>query len=82
MRERNIQITNNKNKSQIIKENKILIEFAAKYVKEKKLKNNMVDQMNYVRLFKNIIIPAEIVGARGLATIEYYNIIEEKSILE
>ena len=43
MRERNIQITNNRNESQIIMENKILIEFAAEYIKEKELKNDLVD---------------------------------------
>ena len=75
MRERNIQITNDRNESQLIMENKTLMEFAAEYTKEKKLKNDLVDQINHVRLFKNIILPAEIVRARELATIECYNII-------
>ena len=66
----------------MITENKILMEFVVEYVKEKDLKNNSIDQINYMRLFKKIILLAEIIGARGLATIEYYKIIGEKSILE
>ena len=38
MRERGIQIVNNRSKSKIITENKILMKFVADYVKEKELK--------------------------------------------
>ena len=58
------------------------MEFAANSAKEKELKNDAVDQINHIRLFKNIIIPIEIIRARGLETTEYYNKIEAKSIIE
>ena len=82
MREKSIQIVNNRGKSQIITENKTLMEFAADYAKEKELKNDVFDQINHVRLFKNIILLVEIVGARGLVTTECYDKIEVKSIIE
>ena len=77
-----MKIVNNRNKNQIITENKKLMEFVAEYVKEKGLKNDSIDQINHVRLFKKIILPAEIIRARGRATIECYETIEERSILE
>ena len=40
----------------------------------------MFDQINHVRLFKHAIIPAEIIGARGLKTTECYNEIKNKSM--
>ena len=82
MSERKIKIINDRNENQITTENKILMEFVAEYVKEKGLKNDSVDQINHVRLFKKVIFLAEIIGARGRATTEYYETIEERSMLE
>ena len=82
MRERSILIVNDKNKSQIIIEKKTLIEFAADYIKEKEMKNDVFDQINHIRLFKNIILLAQIIRARELVITEYYDKIEVKSMIE
>ena len=47
-----------------------------------KLKNKVFDLINHVRLYKNVIILAEIVGARGIRTTEYYNEIIAQSMLK
>ena len=77
-----MRIINDRNENQTITNNKILMEFIAEYVKEKGLKNDSVDQINHMRLFKKVILLAEIIRVRGLATIEYYERIEEKSMIE
>ena len=77
-----IKIINDRNENQIITENKILMEFIAEYVKEKGLKNNFIDQINHIRLFKKVILLEEIIRVRGSATTECYETIEERSILE
>ena len=81
MDERKMRIVNNRNENQIITDNKILIEFVVEYVKEKGLKNNSINQINHVRLFKKVILLAEIIGVRGRAA-EWYERIEESSMLE
>ena len=58
------------------------MKFTANYAKEKELKNEIFDQTNYARLFKNIILLVEIVRARGLAITEYCERIEVKSMIE
>ena len=77
-----MRIINDRNENQTITNNKILMEFIVEYIKEKGLKNDSVDQINHMRLFKKVILLAEIIGARGRATTECYETIEERSMLE
>ena len=82
MKERNIKIVNDRSESHKITESKTLMEFVIEYTKEKKLRNEVFDQINHIRLDKKIILQAELVGAWGLATTEYYNRIKVESMIE
>ena len=77
-----MKIVNNRSKSHKIMENKILIEFVIEYIKEKKLKNEVFDQINHIRLYKKIILLVELVRDQVLATTECYDRIEAESIIE
>ena len=47
-----------------ITKNKMLIEYIHNYIKENKLKDEVYNQINHIRLFKKDLIPTVIVGAR------------------
>ena len=46
-------------------ENITIIEVAREFIKEKELKVHCFDKINHVRLYKRMILLAELVGARG-----------------
>jgi len=50
---------------QKLTDNKIITVYAMEYVKEKNLKNEVFDLINHIRLYKQAITLAELVGARG-----------------
>ena len=40
---------------------------------QKELKDEVCDYINHIKLYKQIIIPAELVRSRGRSTIDYFN---------
>ena len=65
-----------------ISENKTIMEQARDFVKEKELRVNCVDEINYVRLYKKILLPTELVGGRKGKQTEAYNRIDKVSLLK
>ena len=56
--------------------------YIEKYTKENNLDDAIFDQINHIRLYKKLIIPAKLVRARGRERTNAYNKLEEKSILK
>ena len=63
-------------------ENKIIMEYAEQYIKEKNIDDAIFNQTNHIRLYKEMIIPAELVRARGEDRTDTYNELEKKSLLK
>ena len=58
------------------------MDFAEQYIKESNLKVEVFDQINHVQQFKSMLIPAELVGARGRDRTDAYDNIKSKSQLK
>ena len=41
------------------------MQFAIDYMNQKELKDEVYNHINYIRVYKQIIIPAKIIGSRG-----------------
>ena len=63
-------------------ENKMIIDYVKQYMIENDLDNIAFDQVNYVWLYKKMIIPTELVRARERDRTDAYNELEDKSILK
>ena len=63
-------------------ENIIIIEVARQFIKEKELKVHCFDKINYIRIHKRMILPVELVGARGRKQTEICDKIEARSLLK
>ena len=63
---------------QKLTENKIITEYVLEYVKQNKLQNEVVDLINDVRIYKQAIIPAELVGARGYIILNTMTTLKQK----
>jgi len=50
----------------------MIIEYTEQYIVEKELENSVCDRINYVWLYKEMTIPAELVGARGRERMEAF----------
>ena len=57
---------NDKTELLIIINNKMIMKLVEEFIKDKAEKPGTYDKINYVRLWKKLIIPAELVGMRGL----------------
>ena len=57
------------------------MQLVAEFIKERKLNQQSYDEINHVRMYKQMILPAEIVRARGRKLIEVFDNIEAKSLL-
>ena len=82
IKERSIEVTNRGEKNQPLTSNKTITQYTSDYIKKKKLHNEIFNQINQVRLFKRVVILAKLIRARDLNTMECYNKIEIKSLLE
>ena len=60
-------------------QNKIIMEYTLEYVQSKQLKNQVLDQLNFVRLKKQLALPFELVGTEEMRPTESYRDIEKPS---
>ena len=82
MRVRDLCICNQIKTEPIITENKIIMDYAKKYIKENKVLRDTHDQINYICIHKKLLLLSELVGERGRnVTAAFYNI-NEKSLLK
>jgi len=56
--------------------------YAQEYIESNKLKAEVCDRINYMRIYKKIVKPAEIVSDRGHRITEYYKTLEVTSLIE
>ena len=49
---------------------------------QKRLKDEVYNYINHVRMYKQIIIPAKMISSRGEGKTECFNRIEAKGIIE
>ena len=73
---RNIQISNTDQQEVFKTKNKTMIDYVKIYIKEKEKKIEIIASLNYVRLYKKMILPCKLVGIeenkkKYLAGIEY-----------
>ena len=78
---RQIQLVNNFNEVQIMT-NKTIMQLVVEYIKQNKLKSEIFDQINYVRLYEKAILPVELIGSNRRIVTECFEEIENKSMLE
>ena len=57
------------------------MQLVVEFVKERKLNQQSYDEINHVRMYKQMILPTEIVRARRRKLIEAFDNIEAKSLL-
>ena len=62
--------------------NKMLMQYAIEYVNKTNKKVETLKHINYVQLKKGILLPCEVVGAKGKINTECYNNINEKSPIQ
>ena len=62
--------------------NIIIIDMIMQYIVEKEILESCYDEINYTRLQKKIIIPAELVGYWGVKRIESFDHNKRGSILK
>ena len=78
---RQIQLVNKFNEVKITT-NKTIMQLVVEYIQQNKLKLEIFDQINYVRLYKKVILPVELIGSNGRIVTEYFKEIENKSMLK
>ena len=62
--ERNIIILNKNSIIITIASKKTIIDYVKEYAKEERIENNNIAIINYIRLFKRILLPYELVGIK------------------
>ena len=82
MNDQNLEVVNLISEIPFLIENKMIIEYAEQYIKEKNMDNTIFNQINHIRLYKEMIIPVELVRVRGRDRTKAYNKLEAKSILK
>ena len=82
MNDQNLEVVNLTSEMPLLMENKTIIEYAEQYIKEKNIDDAIFNQINHIRLYKEMIIPAELVRARGGERTNAYNELEKKSLLK
>ena len=65
MENRNIQLVNNNADVTKITKNKSIMDWAKEHVAEKEDLNKVINYLNYVRIYKKMCLPCEMVGIRG-----------------
>ena len=82
MSDRKLTIINNTAKSVQFTANKTIMNYVIEYIISKELNKVKYDQINHVRLYKKILIPAKIVRVEGGRKTECYCNFEATSILK
>ena len=82
MNERNLEVVNQTIDQPFLTNNKTIIEYAEQHIVKKELENSAYNRINYVQLYKEMIIPVELVEAKGRERIEAFTNIEKKSLLK
>ena len=58
------------------------MDYIVDYVKEKRLHKSYIEEINYMQLYKQIILPYKLLGFNGKNQTRYYEYVEEVSCLE
>jgi len=78
---RNIKLVSPEDEEGGISKNKTVMSYAMEYVEQKNLEEEVLYQINYVRLKKQVLLPFELVGFKGKRqTSCYRNILESSPI--
>ena len=80
--ERSIKLTNEKQTKYISSKNKTIMDFAVEYVKRQGMSTKVIAPLNHVRLFKQMIMPCELVGLSGTAETKAYRQFDCRSCLK
>ena len=79
---RELKIVNRTNERKWMSKNKTIMDYAIKYVNEKELDYGIVEAINHVRIFKQMILPYELVGFCGnKETKEAREVYERSSVI-
>ena len=74
-------LINRLNEKDLITKNKTIMDYAVEYAKRENAADGEREAINYVRIYKNMILPFEVVGFRGgQETKEYRNMFEKSSV--
>jgi len=76
-----IMLINRLNEKDRITRNKTIMDYAVEYAKRENAADREREAINHVRIYKNMILPFEVVGFRGgQETKEYKNVFEKSSV--
>ena len=56
--------------------------YTVEYIKQNKMKAEIYDQINHMRLYKRAVLLVELIEKQGQSIIECFESIEAKSLLE
>jgi len=79
---RNIVVINATNEIYISTKNKTIMDYAEKYVRCKEIGKNILAPLNHVRLWKQMVLPCELIGLTGTKRTKACQKIESKSSLK
>ena len=82
MNNQNLEIENLTVEMLFLIENKMIMKYIEQYMKEKDMDDAVFNQINHVRLCKEMIISTELVRARGEEKTNACNKLEKKSLLK
>ena len=78
---RNLSFVNESNEIHLIS-NKRIMQYMVDYINQNKLKAEVYDQINHIRIFKRVILSVKLIGYQGRAPTECFKVIETLSILQ
>ena len=62
-------------------ENKTIMDYAERHVENEQLSFKMLAVINYVRIYKKLHLPCELIGALGRTKTKQFKHVEEKSCI-
>jgi len=77
----NLHLYNDPNQI-LITNNKMIMQYAIEYLKQKELNNKTIDHINYMWLYKKMILPIELVSTSGNGQTDAFWDIEAESLIE